>query len=252
VRWLLVLIACAGCRQLLGIEDGEVRQDALLPADDMVAPDTPIANGHDEDTDGIADTTDNCPTLENTNQAATPSDELVGAACDPRSGPAAGGDRIGAFFSFEQPMRPNGLMGGETFSMDQARLSGGELATMMQFIATRVSVIVSDTTIPVGASTFVDLRFGNFSCRVGPCAGSGTHCLTATGTLSTGETDVVVASSFRLELDQIGTKLQCRFVTAQDTVGAEADITGPDNERVRLRVQNVDVRLDSFIVYVAP
>jgi hypothetical protein len=251
VRWLLVLIACAGCRQLLGIEDGEVRQDALLPVD-MVTPDTPITNGHDEDTDGIADTADNCPTLANTNQAATPPTELVGSACDPRGGPGDTGDRIGAFFSFEHPVRPDGLMGGQTFDMDQARFSGGELATMMQFMATRVSVIVSDTAIPDDATAFVDLRFGNFSCRVGPCAGIGTHCLTATGTLSTGETDVIVVSRFRLELDQIGTKLQCRYVTAQDTVAAEADITAPDNERVRIRVQNVEIRLDSFIVYDAP
>jgi hypothetical protein len=79
MRWLFVVLALAGCDKVLGLE----RPDAL-------------ADGHDEDLDGLADDKDNCPTVKGS-QADSDKDG-VGDLCDPNEGIA---NRIGAFYAFD-------------------------------------------------------------------------------------------------------------------------------------------------------
>lgn len=254
MRWLLLLLLSTGCRQLLGIEGAEIEDDAsITPIDEMdVPPDERPIGAHDEDGDGVPDTTDNCPTVANTNQAATPADELVGSACDPRVDPGGGGDRIAAFFSFAADGRPAELMGGNLFQMDHAMFSGGELSTQMQHTPTRVSIVVSNTTIPSSSNAYIELRLGNYTCRVGPCSGSGVLCLQANGEDITSETDVTVEPTVRFELDQLGGDVRCRVVGATTTTITMIDANVVDTDRARIRSNGVSLTIDSFIIYAAP
>lgn len=251
MRWLLLLALSTGCRQLLGIEGAEVQGDGAIALDtpsDTTNTDAPIANGHDEDGDLIADMADNCPTIANSSQLTNGGNEPLGTACDPRT---AEGDRIAVFFSFELPVRPDGIMGGNVFAMDHAELNGGELSTMNQFMPTRISAIFSNTTLPVG-NPWINLRIGIYECRVGPCSGSGNHCMQAYGSNATSEVDVVLEPNFRLEGDQLDGKMQCRLYTTAGMFATMADATTAQNDRVRVRSNGVSATIDSLIVYNAP
>ncbi len=250
MRWLSLLLLSLGCRQLLGIEHGDVVVDAE-PSEDMGAPDGdgPIANGHDEDSDGVPDAMDNCPTIANPSQSTLTAGESVGDACDPRT---AGGDRVAVFFSFEQPQRPSDLTGGQTFEGDHATISsGGELATKDQLEMTRCSVIVSNTLPVIGAAS-IELRFGTITCRLGPCSGTGMYCLQAVGLSSTSETDAVFAPTFRFDITQVDGNVTCELHTPTATTMATANTSSIQEERLRVRATGVTATIDSLIVYDAP
>lgn len=253
MRWLPLLVLSLGCRQLLGIEGGEVVQDAAT--NDMgMSNDADDANGdgsiagHDEDSDGVPDTMDNCPTISNMSQSTLTTGESVGAACDPQP---TSGDRIGAFFSFEQPGRPMDLMGGQTFEMDHATFNGGEIAMKNQVRITRASVILSNTSIPSGGAN-LELRFGTYSCRLGPCSGTGSSCLQAIGNNATSEVDAVVGTTFRFEIELLHDKINCRLQSMADTTTTVADATAGQLERFRVRANSMTATIDSLIVYDTP
>lgn len=82
MRWLLVVLALAGCDKVLG----------LTERDPIDAP----APGHDEDLDGVADAMDTCPGVKG-NQADSESDG-VGDLCDPNPNDP---DTIARFYGFD-------------------------------------------------------------------------------------------------------------------------------------------------------
>lgn len=93
MRAYLLLLGLAGCQLAFPNDDVEPP-----PVDG--APDTPgcAGNGHDEDSDLVADDCDNCPTIGNASQAnmaevdAMASADALGDACDPN--PTLPGDSI--------------------------------------------------------------------------------------------------------------------------------------------------------------
>ncbi len=244
------LLLLMGCRQLLGIEGGEVVPDAASPNDAVRSDsDGPVSIGHDEDNDGIADTMDNCPTIANTSQDVQTAGEAVGAACDPRT---ANGDHVGVFFSFELPERPPDAMGGQTFEMDHATISGGELATKASFDMVRGSVIFSQTTPPVGSGV-LELRFGSNLCRIGPCSGTGTYCLQATGLNATSEVDVSLGTKFRFDMTQLADAIRCDVYAATPTpTTAMVDASTGQEDRLRVRATSTTATIDSLILYDVP
>jgi hypothetical protein len=118
----VVVLLAAGCKDLLGIEEGIVGADAVV--DEMVVVDMPIDQPAplDSDSDGIAEDLDNCPAIANPLQHDFDSDsrgdvcdpcphlgsqdadmdddgDSVGAGCDPR--PLVGGDQRVLFVTFD-------------------------------------------------------------------------------------------------------------------------------------------------------
>lgn len=106
-RWAPILVALAACGDSAALPDAgdpnDLDGDGIANASDN-CPHVRNTNQHDEDGDGVGDVCDDCPTIANTNQADTTEAQLlqfpdgVGDACDLR--PALAGDRIAAFFPF--------------------------------------------------------------------------------------------------------------------------------------------------------
>ncbi len=247
MRWLLLLVACVGCRQLLGLDPGTVAEDAP-PMSIDTASEIDARTGHDEDLDGVPDTTDNCPTIPNPGQERATIGETVGLDCDPRLDLT--GDQIAAFYSFSEDMRPAGLSGGNMFSNDQAMLSGGDISMQMELTPSRVSAILSRADF-LSPSSFLELNLsaGSYSCRIGSCSGSGTRCLRASGDNAFDEVDVFLTPPLRFELEQLGGVVRCRVFSALAEVTTAAPIVIPRSGRPRLRVNGSNVTVDSFIIY---
>ena len=239
VRWLVVCaLLLGGCRQLLGIDDPSV-----MGAGDG-GPGDGSAGGHDEDTDGIADGADNCPSVPNNQQAA--SDGLLGEACDPR--PTTAGDKIAMFVPF-YPMGPvAGLQvdSSAVFEIDHLRMAGQQLQTMTDFLPTRISVGVRFLTfLPPNAVLSVEL--GQHRCTIEGCSGSGTFCLVARTASVTSETDIVFTASGTLEMDQSFGEIVCRF----GAVESKAVITAPLANKIKVRTVSSTVQIEALTIYDA-
>jgi hypothetical protein len=107
MRWVL-LLACAGCNQVLGL--GNVAERDAPPSDrdrDGVSdeldncPDVPNPDQSDLDKDGRGDVCDNCPLIDNFDQADDGDHDGVGDACDPH--PVAVGDCLVLLDAFTDP-----------------------------------------------------------------------------------------------------------------------------------------------------
>jgi hypothetical protein len=117
---LVVLIALAGCGRFAFDDRPDGAGDAMLPGDVLV---DVVPLGHDEDGDGVPDTTDTCPHL------AAPQDDAdgdgVGDACDPN--PTVAGDRIVLFATMmpgDQPLLMPDVDGVYTQLADAIRFDG--------------------------------------------------------------------------------------------------------------------------------
>ncbi len=97
----------------VGACHGTVTPDADQPPGGETTSPVP----HDEDSDGVPDTTDNCPNVSNPDQANHDGDP-VGDACDPN--PDTPGDFIAQFDSFEQEPVDLAQQGAWTFANDSA------------------------------------------------------------------------------------------------------------------------------------
>lgn len=237
------LVGGAGCRQLLGLDDGVVAAHDASPMID--APDAPPMLAHDEDSDNIDDSQDNCPATPNPDQAAS---ETVGAACDPR--PELG-DSILFFLSFHpagQPMQfqPNSAV---TFADDYAELNNDELRTMNQIPAYRVSTHVTLVTFASLNASF-ELSVGNRACRVEQCGGLA--CITANdGTTTTTAMIDSMATDATVMLTQEPMQLVCTVVhmgSAPDT--ATLPTNGLLGDRLRIRSDKATIRVNNVTVFV--
>lgn len=153
--WVAGLLA-TGCDLALGLE----LRDAPPPDD---PPDA--AAGHDEDSDGHPDVTDNCPSSANPMQTAD-ANELVGIVCDPHRGQA--GDQIlrSASAYFAQDLEPAAITSG-TWAVvsDAAKTTSATTNTdaslKIDFAGTRTSLMVEMSFIlrdHEPSDSFVDLK----------------------------------------------------------------------------------------------
>jgi hypothetical protein len=86
-RWLVVVVALAGCQRVYGLQEA-VPRDAGLPVPDIGETATcedPSTRVLDEDGDHVPNATDDCPGIYNVAQPDHDADG-VGDACDPRPG----------------------------------------------------------------------------------------------------------------------------------------------------------------------
>jgi hypothetical protein len=95
---LLVLVACAGCDKLFGVNHVDLRGDGLREDGETADADIPTCLGGDEDCDGLKNFEDFCPGDFDTKQDDDA--DGVGNACDPDTFGAEGND-IAFFDGFE-------------------------------------------------------------------------------------------------------------------------------------------------------
>jgi len=106
---VLAIVACGHSPAGPDANPDDLDGDGLANAADN-CPTTPNVDQHDEDGDGVGDACDNCPAVANPSQADLSETQVpfqladgVGDACDLR--PALSGDRLAAFFPFDDPAR---------------------------------------------------------------------------------------------------------------------------------------------------
>ena len=111
-RWLLLL---AGCDAVFGLSEAPPTIDGP-PGTSACT----VGGMHDEDCDGVPDSTDNCPGIANADQANADTD-TVGDACDPA--PASGGESRLAFYPFDATDSSWRAFGGHWFFATDALVS---------------------------------------------------------------------------------------------------------------------------------
>lgn len=228
MRWALLACALAGqagCKQILGIEEGVV---AFV--------------GHDEDLDGVDDGLDNCPVDPNSAQAENESG--IGSVCDPH--PETAGDQIAMFLSFYRDQRPQELATGTTaqFSFDTAVLDRTTIETLDRFAASVVSIDLSFGTF-VGTDATLELSVGTRKCRIASC--NSRICLVADDETKTGTDTFTPGFDVTLALVQTDTMLVC--VLTKQGVVVDLPETGVANDHVRVDVKNASMSVKNLIVY---
>ena len=240
VRWLLVLLLSSGCRQLLGLDEGVVVEDAPPVVDVEID----MGTGHDEDLDQVGDEQDNCPATVNTDQAMV---DDVGVACDPD--PQTLGDRIALFLPFFPAGQPPVLTGIGRFEDDYVSMvEQDEIRTLEAFESYSVTADIERVSF-VGTAASLELSIGVLTCRVETCGNS--ICLVADNGLVTSPVPLTMfAVDATLSLTQADGELECAL-----TRGAGMPITTQlqgigANERVRLKVEKATARIKNLTVYV--
>ena len=237
MRWLVVcLLLVGGCRQLLGIDDPSVTN-----AGDGGPDGSGSGGGHDEDSDMIADLSDNCPSVPNPEQKSV--DGKIGETCDPR--PQAAGDKVAMFVSFYPAGPVTGLQADSSamFETDHVRMSGQQFTTMANFVATRVSV---DTRLlmffPPSAAMSVEI--GQNKCSVEGCSGSSMVCLIARTPGMTSEIDLTFQVAGVLAMDQTPSELVCHFGAIEVRASG-----APQMNKVKVRTISSTVDVNALTIY---
>jgi hypothetical protein len=230
VRWVVVLIALAGCGQLLGFEEGVV-----------------ATVGHDEDMDGIDDGLDNCPADVNQTQSAT--EPGIGRVCDPR--PEQEGDQIAMFFSFYPMGAPDALESDEvgvTYTTDMVMIDDTSIRTRETFAPSTIAASMTFGTF-VGTEAYVELSVGDRACRIAPCS-SRICVVVADGATTSSKEFTPTSFGVTLALVQTETLLAC-VLPLQDAVVSLAT-TGSTRDSVRVRVEQASMFVQNLVVYDIP
>lgn len=239
MRWLSVLVVCAGCRQVLGIDGADLDPDAQLGKDtgDGAPP-------HDEDGDGIGDLADDCPNVADLPQRDGDGD-TVGDACDPSSMTM---QELALFVPFSPPGQIPQIGGGGTYLDDHVHLDGDDLTTRDQLTPIRSSVVLAAAQFTDPAAQTLELIHGIYHCRIDECAGGG-WCLHAVGNNgAVAEAPFVVAPALRLEMDLTTSAVTCRAVTTA-ALSVDTAVGLLPSDRVRVRSVGVPVDVTSLAIY---
>lgn len=246
MRWLLVLLLTTGCRQVLGIDEGAVVEDATTSDSPFDSPADVRLEGHDEDLDTIIDDTDNCPATPNTNQLII---DTVGQACDPR--PLTPGDRIALFV----PFFPVGQVGtlvsaSATYADDYIELDQGDIRTTLVFTPVRVATDFTVISLTSPNASF-ELSVSSRACRLQQCGG--TVCLIADiGTTTSMQPVSTNQVEGTLTLTQTTTELQCVLaLVAQPPITVVLVQNGMGANQVRAKADKATIRMRNLTVYVA-
>lgn len=243
------MIACAcvsvaGCRQLLGLDEGAVIDASSGSADttpvDEALPDG--VNGHDEDGDLIPDSSDNCPSIANTNQLI---EDGVGLVCDPR--PNVAGDRIALFLPFfPAGMPPEVELSGVAFNDDEAVLDDHEmrLANDARPIRIAANIVVTES----GQNEQIEVSVGGRVCRIEEC-GSGMCVRASDGLTSTSQAfTAMIPYTAMFVLTQNASELRCTL-ELQPPVSAAITENGSVENRVRVRALRTTITVKSLTLY---
>jgi hypothetical protein len=224
---------------------------------------------HDEDSDGVVDECDNCPSLANANQAdvgeinAGQTADGVGDACDPR--PAAGGDGIFLFdgmnFTTLPPEWTN--VGGGGWAANGTSLAptgtstGQELkrafpSSLGNYLAETAFTFLALTSVGSASIPFrTDASRNGWGCGIGIGSAGGNIFLTQV-TGGTGETtptsvpiaDPMVGNRYRVLAGGYNSNLYCM------TTGARVDRTGTTtNGETGIRASGTRPTFEYLLVY---
>ena len=224
---------------------------------------------HDEDSDGVVDECDNCPSIANASQAdvgeinAGQTADGVGDACDPR--PAAGGDGIFLFdgmnFTTLSPEWTN--VGGGGWSASGTSLTptgtstGQELkrsfpSTLGNYLAETAFTFLALTSVGSASIPFrTDASRNGWGCGIGIGSAGGDIFLTQvtggmgeTNPTSTPIADPMVGNRYRLLAGGYNASLYCM------TTGARVNRTGTTtNGETGIRASGTRATFEYLLVY---
>jgi hypothetical protein len=228
-RWLLVLgLVAGGCNKLFDLEhvnggggdasgsDGPAADpDAVTDGPDSDAPGCVGSPVVDEDSDGIDDSCDPCPTSTGSNLLDGDGDGLPNA-CDPEAGPA---NKILLYASFAQ--QSDTL----AFSLTNATwdvggrglirmMGGGTLMTKAMYAATMVEIRVINATAANNGAELDVTNTGNVQCIVtdNDCStGIGTCVTIVPGGTGTAHLSTDLSTLQRVELFTTTSPSSCRI-----------------------------------------
>ena len=217
-----------------------------------------LISSHDEDTDGVPDSVDNCPNVSNADQRDSDGD-LVGDLCDPN--PSTPGDVLLQFDAFDHAPMDMVTTGAWIYANDRATTQTTD-ATMFSanVPATGVMAIISieldqpgDVVSLVGGHDAGDLECtayapGSQSCGGGSCLGAESNVGSSVapwpneGTM----TQLEVAAS----LDNTHVNCQGRSAMDVTAVGLTAPMpAGPAGVRANALVPGATLVVDSLVIY---
>jgi len=177
---LVALFAACGCDSLFDLHRIEITTGSNTPDAPTIyldAPaDAPICGMHDEDSDGLFDKCDPCPTVSDAGDMDMDRDG-IGDTCDPDQGPH---NTIDAFYSFENGVGVNGT--GDTYPNDTLRLASGNVVTVKTFTNPEV-IDATIVTLNAGNAAQIIANAGStptVTCEVSASCGSSPTCVILT------------------------------------------------------------------------
>lgn len=264
-RFALALLVVSGCDRLFALDhlpehagdagrDGVASDsesgDAMVPADAALC----VGNLFDEDSDGISDNCDSCPTYANLGMDSD--GDGLDNACDRDDAP--GGDRILFYSTFAQA---SDLARFNTSSVNYTALNKGTVtltnassfSTVDAFQPTRVEVHITGITGSAGQFTELVISLGSgVRCHVqaADCAGaSGTTCVKIDNGGSAGWPHG--ASTARL-LALFGSfPMNCQVSSPTASPATATVNAGFQGSTIALAAPNAGVTIEAFVVYGA-
>lgn len=198
---LVALVSLCGCDALFDLHRIEITTGSNTPDAPMIYLDAPAdaanCGMHDEDSDGLFDKCDPCPTVSDVGDMDMDQDG-IGDTCDPDQGPQ---NTIDAFYSFQNGVGVSGT--GDTYPNDTLRLAaGGNVVTVKTFTNPEVIDVTIVSLNAGNAAQIIANAGGNptMTCEVSSSCGSSPTCVTLT---SNGTSQVVALSFAVTELSSL-------------------------------------------------
>jgi hypothetical protein len=223
VKPIVLLLALAGCDKLFDLDElardgGGGTADDGRPTDGVVA-DMFVCNpvNHDEDSDGVDDACDGCPTLHDESDSIDADGDGLPNECDRNNAPM-GSDRILAYWTFPQPDM-TGFVAMGVFTYDATNNGvytvgiNSSLTTAAAFPLTRADFHVSGVTL-AGYASEVQIQIGTVTlCTLkgAACGGSGTGTCVQLGSNASSTWPLPSASARRVSLYIDAGKVTCEI-----------------------------------------